>query len=76
MYDKSFSFETDGFFDLFCHFLMESFAADQQIKQAISAPERTLCQLTLFLELQTTSESTKGHKSCALQMVLGSNVQI
>ena len=31
-----------------------------------------LCQLILCFDLQSTSESTKGHKSCALQMVLGS----
>ena len=39
-------------------------------KQAISACERALCLLTLCFDLQ--SESRKGHKSCALQMVFGS----
>ena len=37
-------------------------------KQAISACERALCLLTLCFELQ--SESRKGHKNCALQMVV------
>ena len=41
-------------------------------QQAISAREWALRQLTLCYEFQSTSESTKGHKSCALQMVLRS----
>ena len=45
-------------------------------KQAISTCEWALCRLTLWFELESTNESVKGHKSCALQMVLRSNVQI
>ena len=45
-------------------------------KQAICVREQAQCQLTFCFELQSTSESTKGHKSCALQMVLRSKVQI
>ena len=44
--------------------------------QAISACEQALCRLTLCFEFQSTSQSTKGHKSCALQMGLRNNVQI
>ena len=44
--------------------------------QAISARERALCQLTLCFELQSIRKSMKGHKSCALPMVLRSKVQI
>ena len=36
-------------------------------KQATSARERALCQLTVCFEFQ--SDRRKGHKSCALQMV-------
>ena len=38
------------------------------VKQAISTRE----QLTLCLEFQSTSDSRKGYKSCALQMVFSS----
>ena len=38
-------------------------------KQAISARERALCQLTMRFEFQGISDRRKGHKSCALQMV-------
>ena len=37
----------------------------RQEEQAISAREWALCQLTLCFELQSTSESGKGHKNCA-----------
>ena len=38
-------------------------------KQAISARERALCQLTVCFEFQSRSDRRKGHKICALQMV-------
>ena len=38
-------------------------------KQAISAGERALCQLTACFEFHSRSDRRKGHKSCALQMV-------
>ena len=41
-------------------------------KQAISAREQALCQLTVYFEFQIRSERRKGHKSCALQMILRS----
>ena len=41
-----------------------------QLKQAISARERALCQLTVCFEFQSRSDRRKGHKSCALQMVM------
>ena len=31
-----------------------------------------LCQLTVCFEFQSRSETTKGHKECALQMVFRS----
>ena len=42
---------------------------EDNYKQAISARERGLCQLTVCFEFQSRSERRKGHKSCALQMV-------
>ena len=41
------------------------------IKQAISARERALCQLTVCFEFQSRSDRRKKHKSCALEMVFG-----
>ena len=41
-------------------------------KQAISARERALCQLTVCFEFQRRRERRKGQKSCALQMVFRS----
>ena len=38
------------------------------LKQAISARERALRQLTVCFEFQSRSERRKGHKSCVLQM--------
>ena len=38
-------------------------------KQAISAREWALCQLTVCFEFQKRSDRRKGHKSCALEMV-------
>ena len=35
-------------------------------KQAISAREQALCQLTVCFEFQGRGERRKGHKSCAL----------
>ena len=40
------------------------------IKQAISAHEWALCQLTVCFKFQSRSDRRKGHKSCALEMVL------
>ena len=40
-------------------------------KQAISARERALCQLTVCFEFQSRSDRRKNHKSCALEMVFG-----
>ena len=40
-------------------------------KQAISARERALCQLTVCFEFQSRSDRRKKHKSCALEMVFG-----
>ena len=54
---------------LFSFFLMSEFTI---VKQAISARERALCQLTVCFEFQIRSERRKGHKSCALQMILRS----
>ena len=45
------------------------------IQQTISACERALCQLTVCFEFQSRSQRRKGHKSCALQLVLRSKVQ-
>ena len=42
-----------------------------QVKQAISAHERALCQLTVCFEFQSRSDRRKKHKSCALEMVFG-----
>ena len=44
-------------------------------KQATSAPEWALCQLTVCFEFQSRSESRKGNKSCALQMVFRTKLQ-
>ena len=41
-------------------------------KQAISAREQALCQLTVCYKLHGTSGSRNGHKSCALIMVFRS----
>ena len=43
----------------------------QNLKQAISARERALCQLTVCFEFQSRSDRRKKHKSCALEMVFG-----
>ena len=48
----------------------------EPVKQAISAHERALCQLTVCFEFQSRSETRKGHKSYALQMAFRSKVQI
>ena len=45
-----------------------------KVEQAIRACEWALCQLTVCSEIQSRSERRKGHKSCALQMVLRSKV--
>ena len=42
-------------------------------KQAISAREWALCQLTMCFEFQSRSDRRKGLKRCALQMVFRSN---
>ena len=42
------------------------------LKQSMIALERALCQLTVCFEFQSRSESSRGHKSCALQMVFRS----
>ena len=44
-------------------------------KQAISARERALCQLTVCFEFQSRSVRRKGHKTCALQMVFRRKVK-
>ena len=44
-------------------------------KQAISARERALCQLTVCFEFQNRSDRRKGHKSCALEMVFRRKVR-
>ena len=46
----------------------------RNLKQAISAHEWALCQLTMCFEFQSRSEKRKGHKHCALQMVFRSKV--
>ena len=56
------------------HFSKEG--ATNSYKQAISAHERALCQLTVCFEFQSKSEERKGHKSCALQMVYRSTTFI
>ena len=48
-----------------------NFNALKNIKQAISARERALCQLTVCFEFQSRSDRRKRHKSCALEMVFG-----
>ena len=45
------------------------------LTQAISARELDLCQLTVCFGFQSRGERQKGHKSCALQLVLRSKVQ-
>ena len=45
------------------------------MKQAISASEQALCQLTVCFEFQRRSDRRKGHKSYALEMVLRSKVR-
>ena len=35
------------------------------VKQAISARERALCQLTVCFEFQSRGDRRKGHRSCA-----------
>ena len=45
------------------------------IKQAISAREQALCQLTVCFEFQSRSDRRKGHKSCALEMVFRRKVR-
>ena len=47
----------------------------KEIKQAISAREQALCQLTVCFEFQSRNERRKGHKSYALQMAFRSKVQ-
>ena len=49
--------------------LMRSGSCFKHFKQAISARERALCQLTVCFEFQSRSDRRKGHKSCALPMV-------
>ena len=44
-------------------------------RQAISARERALCQLTVCFEFQSISDRRKGHKSCALEMVFRRKVR-
>ena len=44
-------------------------------KQAISAREQALCQLTVCFEFQIRSDRRKGHKSCALEMVFRRKVR-
>ena len=44
------------------------------VKQAISAHEWALYQLTVCLEYQSRSEGRRGHKNCTLQMALQSKV--
>ena len=39
----------------------------QKLKQAISACEQPLCQLTVCLEFQNGNERRKGHKSCGFR---------
>ena len=46
------------------------------LKQAISARERALCQLTVCFGFQSRSKRRKGHKSCAQQMYLELNYQV
>ena len=43
-------------------------------KQAISARERALCQLTVCFEFQSRSDRRKGHKNCVLIMVFRKKV--
>ena len=47
----------------------------QDVKQAISARERALCQLTVCFEFQSRSDRRKGHKSCALEMLFRRKVR-
>ena len=46
-----------------------------EIKQAISAREWALCQLTVCFEFQSRSDRRKGHKSYALEMVFRRKVR-
>ena len=46
-----------------------------RIKQAISAREWALCQLTVYFEFQSRSDRRKGNKSYALQMVFRRKVR-
>ena len=43
-------------------------------KQAISAHEQALCQLTVCFEVQSRSDRREGQKSCSLEMVFRSKV--
>ena len=58
-----------------CYDLGTGPRADHIFEQAISACERALCQLTVCFEFQSRSESRKGHKGYALQMVFRRKVQ-
>ena len=54
------------------HLIAKDKVAEQHIsRQAISARERALCQLTVCFEFQSRSDRRKKHKSCALEMVFG-----
>ena len=48
---------------------------DTLYKQANSAREWTLCQVSVCFDFHIRSESRTGPKSCALQMVFRNKVQ-
>ena len=55
--------------------IIDSDVQSKNKKQAISARERALCQLTVCFEFQNRSDRRKGHKSCALEMVFRRKVR-
>ena len=50
--------------------VIHSTMAPLYTKQAISASEQALCQLTVCFDFQSGSDRRKGHKSYAMEMVL------
>ena len=55
--------------------IFEKDKAMDKPKQAISARERALCQLTVCFEFQSRTDRRKGHKSCALEMLFRRKVR-
>ena len=64
MYNKCF------YHSFFCENKNQNIKKILFVKQAISARERALYQLTVCFEFEIRSDRRKGHKSCALEMVL------